>query len=220
MNENIRAALGGWGMELGPETRAALDAFAGCLLEKNAVMNLVSRADEPQLWERHILDALAGAPLLRRLLRPGAAIADAGSGAGFPGLALSAELREYSFDLLDSNGKRCAFLNWAAAAMKSRNVRVFHRRLGEGGPAAQRRYDAVIERAMGQLENILPQCLNILSDGGVFLAWQSAAQLAGARPAVDAALAACGGEIAETFRYRLPGENEDRSIVVFRRARR
>ncbi|MDP2866284.1 MAG: hypothetical protein Q8O90_08580, partial [Elusimicrobiota bacterium] len=79
------------------------------------------------------------------------------------------------------------------------------------------RYAAVTERAMGQLENILPQCLNILSGGGFFLAWQSAAQLAQPRPAVDAALLKAGGGLAETFPYRLPGETEDRNILVFKK---
>jgi 16S rRNA (guanine527-N7)-methyltransferase len=217
MNEDVKTALAAWGLELSPDTVARLQAFAAALREKNSMLNLVSRADEPQLWERHILDALAAAPLLRRLIKPGSLIADAGSGAGFPGLALSAELSEYRFELLDSFGKRCAFLNWAAASMKSRNVAVFHRRLGEGGAGAARKYAAVIERAMGQLENILPQCLNILSEGGTFLAWQSAAQLAQARPAVETALRKTGARQEEVFSYHLPGENADRYIVVFRK---
>jgi len=142
MNDQVKAALAAWELEISPDALGRLEAFAAALKEKNSLLNLVSGSDEPQLWERHILDALAAAALLRRLLKPGSLIADAGSGAGFPGLALSAELSEYSFELLDSSGKRCAFLNWAAAAMKARNVSVFHRRLGEGGGGAARKYDA------------------------------------------------------------------------------
>ena len=219
MNDAVSAALSAWGVRLPPVSQLALETFAEGLKQKNAVLNLVSRTDEVQLWERHILDALAAVPLLRRLLPAGAVIADAGSGAGFPGLVLSAALPEHRFELLDSSGKRCAFLNWSAARMKAANVSVFHRRLGEGGGAAAARYGAVLERAMGQLENILPQCLNILSEGGSFLAWQSSSQLAAARPAVDAALARAGGELAEVFSYRLPGEEADRGIAVFRKGR-
>lgn len=215
MNEAVKSALDAWGLLLSAESLARLELFASGLSEKNSLLNLVSAPDLPRLWERHILDALAAAPLLRRLLTPGARIADAGSGAGFPGLVLSAALPEYSFSLLDSNGKRCAFLNWSAARMKSANVSVLHRRLGEGGRAAQERYDAVLERAMGQLENILPQCLNILAEGGRFLAWQSGAQLAAARPEADAALRAAGSGLLEVHSYRLPGSAEDRHIAVF-----
>jgi len=215
MNDSIEAVLAAWGLKLTEESLRKLEVFAAFLAEKNAVQNLVSERDMPQLWERHMLDSLAAAPLLRRALKPGALIADAGSGAGFPGLALSAALEEFNFQLLESRERRCDFLTEAAAAMGSRNVAVFNRRVGEGGPAAGQRYAAVIERAMGQLENILPQCLNILSRGGIFLAWQSAAQLAQPRPAVEAALKKAGGRLSETYPYRLPGEDSDRYILVF-----
>ncbi len=217
MNEAVSSALHAWGLSLSDESLARLQLFASGLADKNSLLNLVSAPDLPRLWERHILDALAAAPLLRRLLPPGSRIADAGSGAGFPGLVLSAALPEYSFTLLDSNGKRCAFLNWSAARMRSVNVSVLQRRLGQGGRAAGGRYDAVLERAMGQLENILPQCLNILADGGRFLAWQSSAQLSASRPAADAALAAGGSGLLEVHSYRLPGDAENRHIAVFGR---
>lgn len=220
MNDAFKTTLAAWGLELGPAAERRLGIFAGELLEKNALMNLVSKNDEPLLWERHILDSLAGAPLLRRLVKPGGTVADAGSGAGFPGLALAAVLEEFRFELLDSRGRRCDFLGLAAASMLAGNVAVFQRRVGEGGPGSETRYDAVIERAMGQLENILPQCLNILSGGGRFLAWQSGAQLAKGRPAVDAALKKAGGELLEDFNYRLPGEDTDRHILVFGKRQR
>jgi len=217
MTEAVKETLLAWKLELSAESLRKLEAFCAVLREKNAVQNLVSRKDEPQLWERHILDSLAAAPLLRRLLEPGARIADAGSGAGFPGLALAAALEEFHFQLLDSRVRRCDFLKEAAAAMGATNVQVFNRRVGEGGAGSEQRYAAVTERAMGQLENILPQCLNILAEGGIFLAWQSAAQLGQARPAVDAALKKARGVLAETVNYRLPGETEDRHILVFKR---
>jgi len=217
MTEAVKETLKTWNLELGEESLRKLEAFCAALKEKNAVQNLVSRKDEPQLWERHILDSLAAAPLLRRLLRPGAKVADAGSGAGFPGLALAAALAEFDFQLLDSRVRRCDFLKEAAAAMGAANVQVFNRRVGEGGPGSEQRYAAVTERAMGQLENILPQCLNILAEGGIFLAWQSSAQLAADRPAVDAAMKKARAVIAETINYRLPGETEDRHILVFKK---
>ena len=219
MTEEVKAVLAAWGLELTPENLRKLETFAAVLTEKNAVQNLVSEKDMPQLWERHMLDSLAAAMLLRRHLKPGALIADAGSGAGFPGLALAGALDEFNFQLLESRERRCDFLGETAAAMGARNVAVFNRRVGEGGSGSEQRYAAVTERAMGQLENILPQCLNILVKGGIFLAWQTAAQLAQPRPAVEAARQKARAELAETFAYRLPGENADRIIMVFKRTR-
>ncbi|HAU89228.1 MAG TPA: 16S rRNA (guanine(527)-N(7))-methyltransferase RsmG, partial [Elusimicrobia bacterium] len=115
MNETVKTKLAAWGLQPDAESLNRLELFAASLLEKNAVQNLVSKNDEPLLWERHILDSLAAAALLRRLLPAGALVADAGSGAGFPGLVLAAVLPEYQFELLDSRSKRCDFLTWAAA---------------------------------------------------------------------------------------------------------
>ena len=139
MNDTVKAALAAWGLELNPESLRKLEIFSARLLERNSVQNLVSGKDEPQLWERHILDSLAAAPLLRRRLKPGALIADAGSGAGFPGLALAAALEEFNFQLLDSRARRCDFLSWAAAEMGAANVAVLNRRVGEGGPGSGQR---------------------------------------------------------------------------------
>ncbi|MEI7528374.1 MAG: 16S rRNA (guanine(527)-N(7))-methyltransferase RsmG [Elusimicrobiota bacterium] len=215
MNDELKNALAAWGVELsGPQTER-LGIFAAELITNNAVMNLISQKDEPLIWQRHIADSLAAAPLLRRLLKPGALIADSGTGAGFPGMPLAAALEDFRFELLDSNGKRCAFLGRAAAAMKISNAAVFQRRVGEGPKSP--RYAAVLERAMGQLENILPQCLNMLTQGGVFLAWQSAAQLAAPRPELEKVMHKARAGLAEKFSYRLPGEQEDRFIVVFRK---
>ena len=215
MNDELKSALAAWGVELsGPQTER-LGIFAAELITNNAVMNLISQKDEPLIWQRHIADSLAAAPLLRRLLKPGALIADSGTGAGFPGMPLAAALENFRFELLDSNGKRCAFLGRAAAAMKISNAAVFQRRVGEGPKSP--RYAAVLERAMGQLENILPQCLNMLTQGGVFLAWQSAAQLAAPRPELEKVMHTARAGLAEKFSYRLPGEQEDRFIVIFRK---
>ena len=215
MNNEVKHTLSAWGVDLSAEQLSKLEIFAQELRTNNALMNLISKKDEPEIWPRHIADSLAAAPLLRRLLKPGALIADSGSGAGFPGIPLAAALENFSFELLDSNGKRCNFLIKAAAAMKISNTTVFQRRVGEG--PKNPRYSAVLERAMGQLENILPQCLNMLTAGGAFLAWQSAAQLASPRPELVKILNKARAELTEKLSYRLPGEHEERFIAVFRR---
>lgn len=215
MNEEFRRTLENWKLDPGQEALDRIGVFVKELVANNAVMNLISKKDEDMVWTRHIADSLAAAGLLERLVKKGGLVADSGTGAGFPGVPLAAVLPELRFELLDSNGKRCLFIGRTLAEMKLTNAAVFQRRVGEG-PRVEK-YRAVTERAMGQLENILPQCLNMLLPGGVFLAWQSAAQMAQDRPEVSKALRKGRGELAEKFAYRLPGENEDRYIAVFRK---
>jgi len=217
MDAIIKETLEKWKLGLTEEQLAGLELFKTELLEKNSRLNLVSDNDAGYLWPRHILDALAGAPLLAGLLKPGDAVADAGAGAGFPGIPLAVALQPVAFDLWDSSLKRTMFLTCAASRLKLKTVRALHRRIGQSGPLETGKYGAVVERAMGKLENILPQCLNMVKPGGVFLAWQTAAQLARERPAAREAADRAGAGLENTTAYRLPGETEDRHILVFRK---
>lgn len=202
MNDITKATLKTWGVELTAAQRDKLLLFESELLEKNSRFNLISENDAGNIWPRHILDALAAVPLLRRLVPAGGAVADAGTGAGFPGIPLAIALENLEFDLWDSNLKRINFLTWEISRLGLKNTRAFHRRIGQSGELETAKYDAALERAMGKLDNILPQCLNMVKAGGAFLAWQSAKPESGAE---------------ETAAYRLPGEERDRFIAVFRK---
>jgi len=211
--KDIEAVLKSWGILLTEKQHGQLDIYAQELFRVNAHMNLLSPRDEKIIWERHILDSLAAAPLLRKYLKSGTRIADTGTGAGFPGIPLAAALPEYSFDLIDSIGKRCVFLENAIKLSGLNNARVLNRRVGEG--PKQRIYGAVTERAMGKLEKILNTCFNICISEGIFAAWQSSSQLSSPRPEVSAAMKKTGVYEAERFEYRLPLEEESRYIIIF-----
>ncbi|MCX5785297.1 MAG: 16S rRNA (guanine(527)-N(7))-methyltransferase RsmG [Elusimicrobia bacterium] len=216
MEKGIEERLGLWGLKLDAQTVENLETLAQVVKETNAVINLISKNDEPLLWSRHISDSLAAAPLIKKLLPPGALLADAGSGPGFPGLPLAAALPAFNFELWDSNRKRVEFALRAAGAMKLKNTAAFYRRIGQSGAFELARYDAVLERAMGKLENILPQCLNMLKSGGVFFAWQSGLEDARS-PASLKALEKAGARLETRFAYTLPGETRERFILVFRK---
>ena len=218
MEKEIKERLADWGFTPDAAASEKLGILAREIEEKNAVINLVSKNDLPCLWSRHLCDSLAAAPLLLKLLPAGALVADAGCGPGLPGLPLAAALPALRFELWDSNGKRVEFARLAAAAMRLENACPQWRRIGQSGAFEKARYDAVIERAMGKLENILPQCLNMLKSGGVFLAWQSGLEDAGT-PGALKALSKAGAQRETEFAYTLPGEARVRHILVFRKGR-
>lgn len=201
------------GIALTEKQLGQLEIFEKALIEKNAVMNLVSPKDEKLLRTRHFLDSLAAVPVIKKHVRPGGRIADCGSGAGFPGIPLSAVFPENPFDLLDSLNKRCIFLNEAAAAAGLANVKAIQKRVGEGRPEPV--YSLMTERAMGHLETVMPLCARLLKKGGHFLAWQSAAQVHAVRPEVEAAAKKAHLSHAGKYSYRLPGEENDRYILIF-----
>jgi 16S rRNA (guanine527-N7)-methyltransferase len=94
---------------LSPEAAASLVAYEDLLRKWNATVNLISAADLPQLWPRHIEDSLQLGTVAGAL--PSRAI-DLGSGAGFPGLILSIAFR-IEVDLVEQDQRKAAFLREA-----------------------------------------------------------------------------------------------------------
>jgi 16S rRNA (guanine527-N7)-methyltransferase len=117
----------------------------------------------------HISDSLAG--LSVRALREAEAIADLGTGGGFPGLALATALPATQITLVESVGKKCKFLQRAADAAGLANVRIVNAR-AEAWAAGLGTQDVVTARALGPLNVIVEYAAPLLRDGGSFVAWK------------------------------------------------
>lgn len=86
------------------------------LLKWRKVKNLVGPATFAEVWTRHFLDSLQ----LRFIAPEARTWIDIGSGAGFPGLVVAADLASYSdarVHLIEADHRRCAFLRETARAM-------------------------------------------------------------------------------------------------------
>lgn len=180
------------------ETLLRLELFADLLLTWNARINLISRADAPHLWQRHITDALQLAPLIP----PGCPRAiDLGSGAGFPGLVL-AIATGMRFDLIESDQRKASFLREAgrltAAPVQVHACRI---ELAKCPPAP-----LITARALAPLSSLLGFAVPLLADGGVCLFPKGE----NAETEVDAALAAW------TMRVERHISSTDRSGVILR----
>lgn len=100
-----QAALGG----VSRETAERLRIYHDLLLKWQKQINLVAPSTVVEAWPRHFVDSMQLAPLITR----GTNLVDFGSGAGFPGLVLAILNAEGSLthvDLVESNGKKAAFL--------------------------------------------------------------------------------------------------------------
>lgn len=100
-----------------------LQAYASLLVKWQARINLVGPATLPDLWRRHFLDSAQVFPHLR----PGAVL-DLGSGAGFPGLIL-AILGAGPVHLVESDGRKCAFLREVARITETKDVQIHNGRI-------------------------------------------------------------------------------------------
>jgi 16S rRNA (guanine527-N7)-methyltransferase len=86
----------------------------------NSKINVISRKDIENLYERHVLHSLAIAKL--NLFKAGFAIMDVGTGGGFPGIPLAIAYPECKFTLVDSIGKKITVVNEVINALGLNNV--------------------------------------------------------------------------------------------------
>lgn len=128
-------------------TLARLETMAALLVKWQARINLIGRGTLADIWRRHMLDSAQLAPLLPPAART---VVDLGSGAGFPGLVL-AILGVPGVHLIESDGRKCAFLQEAARATETA-VTIHHLR-AEAVPALVA--DAVTARALAPLSQLL-----------------------------------------------------------------
>ena len=86
----------------------------------NEKINVISRKDIDQLYERHVLHSLGIAKVIR--FEPGTSIMDVGTGGGFPGIPLAIMFPETRFFLVDSMAKKISVVNGVKDSLKLVNV--------------------------------------------------------------------------------------------------
>jgi 16S rRNA (guanine527-N7)-methyltransferase len=98
-------------------------------------------------------------------------IADIGSGAGFPGLALAVALPDAEVSLVESQRRKCEFLARACAAASVENARVVSARVEEW-PEGISGNDVVVARALAPPPVVLEYAAPLLSPGGLLVDWR------------------------------------------------
>jgi 16S rRNA (guanine527-N7)-methyltransferase len=149
------------------ETEARLDTYVNALLRWQSKINLVAPSTLPELWTRHIADSLQ---LLA--LAPQARVwADLGSGGGFPGMPIACALAGHAgakVHLVESNGKKAAFLRAAVTASAAPAV-VHQQRIEKFGETCTEPVEVVTARALAPLKTLCVQAFPFVAKGAIAL---------------------------------------------------
>ena len=137
----------------------------------NNQINVISRKDIDQLYERHVLHSLGIAKVMQFL--SGENVLDVGTGGGFPGIPLAILFPETQFFLVDSIGKKIKVVKEVASALGLQNVKAEHLRAEQ----VNEKFDFVVSRAVTRLKEFYPwvkgkfsnQSKNTLANGILYL---------------------------------------------------
>jgi len=202
-DEQLASGLATLGIELPAASREKLLAYAAFLEKWNRTYSLTALRDPKLAVSHHLLDSLAILPFadVENLL-------DVGSGGGQPGIPLAIARPDLAVTLLDSNGKKTAFLQQAAIELGLGNVQVVTSRVEVYRPAAG--FAAITSRAFADLADFVPLTRHLLAPGGSWLAMK------GVRPDAEMNKLPADVAVAAVHRLAVPGVDGERHLVVIR----
>ncbi len=152
---------------LADDAVARLLAFHRLLVEDRLAPTAVR--DPVKAIDDHLADSLVGLEL--EPIRSARRLADLGSGAGVPGLALAIALPGTSVSLVESVSRRSAFLERAVAATETTNAVVVNTRV-ETWPEGLAAFDVVTARALAPLPVVAEYAAPLLVVGGTLVVWR------------------------------------------------
>jgi 16S rRNA (guanine527-N7)-methyltransferase len=137
-----------------------LVSYLDLLVKWNGKINLTSEKTPSEILHRHIFDSLQYA----RFISPNDNIMDIGSGAGFPGIPLKIVYPSLSLTLVESQRKRCSFLETVVFNLALYGSRVVNERAEKISPKP--RVGVVILRAVSDIKTCLDLAASFLVKGG------------------------------------------------------
>ena len=135
------------------ETIRKLDTYVESLIEWQSKFNLIGKSTINSLWHRHILDSIQ---LVNNLPWDFKSLMDIGTGAGLPGFVLAIYYNQSgkAIYLVESNKKKCTFLDYVAARCNV-DVKICAERLQDLTVKDSFKVDVITARAFSNIDTIM-----------------------------------------------------------------
>ena len=206
--EALAAAAAALELQLSAEQTGKLLDFVALLHRWNRTYNLTAVRDPAEMLTQHVIDCLAAVPALRRTLPGPKRVLDVGSGGGLPGVVWAVVEPTLDLTCVDSVGKKTAFIQQAALALRLGNLRVEHARVEKLSAPP---FDVVTSRAFASLPDFVSLTQGLVTPGGVWLAMK------GKLPLDEIAALPAGFHMFHVERLDVPGLAAERCLIWIRK---
>lgn len=210
--QNLCEGAAKLGLTLTDTQITALLGYIEQLARWNGVYNLTAVRSPEQMLSHHLLDCLAVLPPLARILpaptdrqdKSAARVLDVGAGGGLPGVVIAIMRPDLDVCCVDAVGKKAAFVQQVAAALRLPHLRGIHSRVEalKGAP-----FDVVTSRAFASLADFVRLTRFHVKPGGVWMA------LKGKQPMDEIAALPEGVAVLSIEPLQVPDLKEDRCLV-------
>lgn len=164
-NAQIRQGLAPFGVHAGDYLAGQIRTYLNMLLLWNQKVNLTSITRPQEVLTRHFGESMFGAQLLSR---SDGVLADVGSGAGFPGLALKLVCPALRVKLIEPTIKKAVFLSEVVRVLELSDVEIVRERTDRiRGMTA----DVITARAVGDLQGLVEWAAGVVMSQGQVLLW-------------------------------------------------
>lgn len=140
------------------------ERFVEHLVTTGIEWGLLGPREIPIMWDRHVLNCA----VVQELIPQGAVVADVGSGAGLPGLALAITRPDVQFVLIEPLERRVDWLNMVIEDLDLENVDVLRARSEQVFDSVD--VDIVTARAVSAMKSLVPITVPLLHGQGELLA--------------------------------------------------
>jgi len=206
LEEQIGRGLVSMGIAVSPGQQARLAAHLELISKWNRVHNLTAIRETSQMVVLHLLDSLSILPQLEGAR----AIADVGTGPGFPGIPVAIVREDARVTLVESSHKKCAFLQQAKTELSLANVEIACERVEQF--SAPQKFDVVVSRAFSDLQDFVAQAGHLAAPGGKLIAMK------GVYPFDEIARVPSTHRVAQVLELHVPSLEAKRHLVVLEAA--
>ena len=145
--------------EIKEEQKESLNQLLELYQEWNQKINVISRQDMQNFYERHVLHSLAISKVIQ--FKKDDRIIDVGTGGGFPGVPLAIIFPESQFVLNDSIRKKLKVIEEIASVLDLKNIKTIHSRAED----ISDEFDFIVSRAVTNLPRFIKMTKHLCKSG-------------------------------------------------------
>ena len=182
-------------------------------LEKNKVLNLISKNDEQFLYEKHIFDSLSIKLFFEKYGNNFKTLLDIGTGGGFPALPIAIKYPQIQVTGIDSTTKKINAISDIAQNLELKNFKGIADRVENLKDA---KFDLITSRAVAKLEQIAKYALPLMTKSSFLIVYKSKTVNEEIKEA-ERFLKKNEAKVIDVIEYKLPlAETYERNLVVIK----